>query len=159
MRGARRALTASTVVLAALLALAVPASPAAPSTAAQAVLDEINRVRAARGLDALQRDRRLTAAAQAHALDLLSRDAFEHGDVEARLRRFRARGPRFGENLAWGAGQLGTARALVAAWMRSRGHRTNLLRRGWRRVGIGVAVGTFSGHSGARVVAANFAGR
>jgi hypothetical protein len=34
-----------------------------------------------------------------------------------------------------------------------------MLRRGFRRIGIGIAFGTFAGHSGAAVVTADFAGR
>ena len=159
MRGARRLLTASTVVLAALLAFALPASPANPAAPAQTVLTEINHVRLAHGLPRLQRDVRLARASRAHVLDLLSRDVFEHGDFEGRMHRFGARGPRFGENIAWGAGRRGSAQALVAMWMRSPRHRANLLRPGWRRVGIGVAAGRFSGYTGVRLVAAAFAGR
>jgi uncharacterized protein YkwD len=43
--------------------------------------------------------------------------------------------------------------------MRSPGHRANLLRPGWTRVGIGARVGTFQGYRGATVVTADFAGR
>jgi uncharacterized protein YkwD len=159
VRGARRVLTASTVVLAALVTCALPASPAAAPAPAQAVLAEINHVRGARGLPKLRPDLRLARASRSHVLDLLSRDVFEHGDLEGRMRRFGARGPRFGENIAWGAGHRGSAQSLVAMWMRSPRHRANLLRPGWRRVGIGVAAGTFSGHAGVRLVAAAFAGR
>lgn len=115
-------------------------------------------MRAARGLPKLRRDARLVLASQAHVRDLMSRDMFEHGDVESRMHRFAARGPRFGENIAWGVGDSGSARSIVARWMRSAGHRANLLRPGWRRVGVGVAAGTFSGHAGVRLVAATFAG-
>jgi hypothetical protein len=34
-----------------------------------------------------------------------------------------------------------------------------LLRPGFRRVGIGISLGTFAGHGGATVVTADFAGR
>ena len=42
--------------------------------------------------------------------------------------------------------------------MSSPGHRANLLRPGFRRIGIGALVGRFSGYSGATVVTADFAG-
>jgi uncharacterized protein YkwD len=43
-------------------------------------------------------------------------------------------------------------------WMESPGHRANLLRPGWNRVGIGVRVGNFLGYPGATVITADFAG-
>ena len=46
-----------------------------------------------------------------------------------------------GENLAWGTGDVGTARAIHAAWMRSSGHRDNILKPAFRELGIGVRVG------------------
>jgi uncharacterized protein YkwD len=159
VRDARRVLLACAAALAALLALAAPAASATAAPAGpQAVLEEINRVRAAHGLAKLRRDARLSRASRAHALDLMRRDVFEHGDFEARMHRFAATGPRFGENIAWGAGSRGSARAVVRMWMRSPGHRANLLRPGWRRVGIGVTAGRFGGYDGVRVVAAAFAG-
>lgn len=159
MRGARRVVPALSAVLLVLLAHAAPAAPsaAAPSSP-RAVLQEINRVRAAHGLPVLRRDARLARASRAHVLDLIRRDAFEHGDFEERMRRFAAAGPRFGENIAWGAGSRGSARAVVRMWMQSPAHRANLLRPGWRRVGIGVTAGTFSGYGDVRLVAAAFAG-
>ena len=38
------------------------------------------------------------------------------------------------------------------------GHRANLLRPGWTRIGLGIAKGTFQGYPGASVVTADFAG-
>jgi uncharacterized protein YkwD len=46
-----------------------------------------------------------------------------------------------GENLAWGSRRLSTPRATVRAWMRSSGHRHNILDDRFRDVGIGVAPG------------------
>ena len=69
-----------------------------------------------------------------------------------------ARGPAFGENLAWGTGRLASARSIVGAWMASPGHRANLLRPGWNRIGIGALSGRFLGYRGATVVTADFAG-
>jgi len=46
-----------------------------------------------------------------------------------------------GENLAWGTGDLGTARGVQSAWMRSPGHRANILKAAYRELGIGVHAG------------------
>jgi uncharacterized protein YkwD len=89
---------------------------------------------------------------------MLRTNQFTHGDMGGRLAAQGARGPRFGENLAWGTGPYASARHIVASWMGSPGHRANLLRPGWRRIGIGAVRGTFMGYPGATVVTADFAG-
>ena len=43
--------------------------------------------------------------------------------------------------------------------MGSPGHRANLLRPGWNRIGLGALKGNFLGYTGATVVTADFAGR
>jgi uncharacterized protein YkwD len=43
-------------------------------------------------------------------------------------------------------------------WMASPGHRANLLRPGWTRIGLGARVGNFMGYDGAVVITADFAG-
>ena len=43
-----------------------------------------------------------------------------------------------GENLAWGSGTRSTPREIVNAWMKSPGHRANILQRRFREIGIGV---------------------
>jgi uncharacterized protein YkwD len=74
------------------------------------------------------------------------------------MRASGARGPIFGENLAWGTGSLGSAGAIVSQWLASPPHRANLLRRGFARVGVAAPLGNFLGHH-ARVATADFAGR
>jgi uncharacterized protein YkwD len=49
---------------------------------------------------------------------------------------------RVGENLAWGSGEEATPNAVVDGWMHSGPHRRNLLRRGFRDLGLGVVVGS-----------------
>ena len=51
-----------------------------------------------------------------------------------------------------------TARAFFRGWMASPGHRANLLRPGWTRIGIGTRTGTFLGYADATVLTADFAG-
>lgn len=84
--------------------------------------------------------------------------AFIHGNWYQRLRSYGVRSRMVGENIAWGVGSDGTASALVAAWLASPPHRATLLTRGFRRVGVGVAVGTMDGYSGARIATADFGG-
>lgn len=107
----------------------------------------INKRRARNGLPLLRINARLTRAAKGHTRDMVRRSYFGHvsrrgRDVVDRLYGSRYLGGRFswtvGENLAWGSGQLGTPRAIVRAWMRSSGHRRNMLNGNFREIGIGV---------------------
>jgi len=146
----------------ALLALSLaPASQAATTQtrAEQSLLAAVNDVRAAHNLRPLKVDAHLVEAARAHSTTLLRANIFEHGSFADRIAQHGARGPAFGENLAWGTGRLASARSIVNAWMASPGHRANLLRPGWNRIGIGALSGRFLGHPGATVVTADFAGR
>ena len=94
----------------------------------------------------------LSRAAQAHSEDMACRGYFDHGAFVARLRRFGVRAPLVGENLASGTRPLSPA-SIVRMWIQSPPHRENLLDRGFRRVGIGLA-------GGSTVMAtADFAGR
>jgi uncharacterized protein YkwD len=116
----------------------------------------INSVRTSRGLAPLRVDFRLVRSARGHSTDMLRRQYFAHGSVSSRARAAGARGPIFGENLAWAAGL--TAQWVVDKWLASPSHRAVLLRPGFRRVGIGIVLGTFAGRGGAGVVTADFAG-
>jgi uncharacterized protein YkwD len=86
---------------------------------------------------------------------MLRRGYFAHGSLAARMQASHARGPLFGEDLAWGPAD---AAWVVTQWLASPEHRANLLRPGFRRVGVGTVRGTFGGYSGALVVTADFAG-
>jgi uncharacterized protein YkwD len=88
---------------------------------------------------------------------MMRRQYFAHGSVAARALSSGARGPVFGEDLAWGTDV--TANWVVSRWLASPAHRAVLLRPGFRRVGIGISFGTFAGRGGAAVVTADFAGR
>ena len=129
------------------------------SSGERSVLAEMNRVRAQHGLAPLRFDRSLQRAARAHTRSMVSRNFFAHGDFASRMRQFGIRAPYMAENLAWGSGSASNPRSLVQMWLNSPPHRRNLLRPGFRRVGVGALMATFSGASGARVVTADFAGR
>ena len=147
-----------------VVALALALAPVAASGTTtlngseRSLLDAVNDARAAHDLRPLQVDPTLVRAARAHSASLLRDDVFTHGAFAARLARHGARGPAFGENLAWGTGSLASASSIVRAWLDSPGHRANLLRPGWSRIGIGSRVGSFLGYEGATVVTADFAG-
>ena len=142
----------------ALVALLPAATAARPTSEEASVIQVVNQVRAQHGLRALALDLRLERAARSHSRALLRSGTFAHGDVRRRLASVGVRGPLVGENLAWGTGSRASAAAVVQMWMSSPPHRANLLRPGFRRIGVGRGVGTFGGYSGAAVVTANFAG-
>ena len=149
------------IVLSILLGLSAGAgaAQASPTPAEAALLQAMNQARAQHGVAPLRIDRRLEAAARAKSRTMLRTGTFAHGNFQRRLSSYRARGPYFGENLAWGVGVHGSAAGVVAMWLTSPSHRANLLRRSFQRVGLGIVVGTFRGYGGTSVVTANFAGR
>ncbi len=154
----KQVVVASSAVFFAFM-LGSAASAATLSTTEEALLDAVNEARRANGVQPLDIDYTLVRAARAHTTTMLRTDVFTHGAFGSRLDSFGARGPRFGENLAWGTGRLAGARALVRSWLASPGHRANLLRPGFDRIGIGARAGSFAGRRGAVVVTADFAGR
>jgi uncharacterized protein YkwD len=98
----------------------------------------------------LRESSKLRKAALAHSSDMVRRSYFAHtapsGEtfVDRILRAGyiqRNDGYSLGENLAWGTGDLGTARAVHEAWMRSSGHRANILKPAYREFGIGIRTG------------------
>jgi uncharacterized protein YkwD len=147
------------VAFLAIFALLGPAAGAQARTLTSSeasLLQTMNSVRTSRGLAPLRVDIRLVRAARGHSADMLRRQYFAHGSVASRALAAGARGPIFGEDLAWGT-QI-TATWVVNQWLASQSHRAVLLRPGFRRVGIGIVFGTFAGHGGAGVVTADFAG-
>jgi uncharacterized protein YkwD len=122
----------------------------------------LNQQRARRGLHKLRQNARLSKAARSHTMDMVRRRYFSHTsksgtDIVDRLTRTGyMRGARrwtVGENLAWGSGTRSTPREIVAAWMRSPGHRSNILQRRFREIGIGVV---FKSPRGSRQAAATY---
>lgn len=116
----------------------------------RATLCLVNRERRGRGIPALRPERRLARAATRHARDMVRHSYFTHASrsgapFTARVRRAgytRGAGRWWaGENMAWGSDERSTPRRIVRAWMRSPGHRVNVLDRSFRDLGVGVAAG------------------
>jgi uncharacterized protein YkwD len=141
----------------ALLGPATGAQARTLSSSEASLLQKMNAVRSSNHLAPLRLDVRLLRAARSHSADMMGRQYFAHGAVAGRAVARGARGPVFGEDLAWATGL--TAQWVVDHWLASPSHRAVLLRPGFRRVGIGISFGTFAGHGGAGVVTADFAGR
>jgi uncharacterized protein YkwD len=114
-----------------------------------AVLCLHNRERSARGLPPLREHVKLRQAAEGHSASMVEQGFFSHdspggADMADRILRTgyaRDQGWSLGENIAWGTGELATAGEIHRAWMRSPGHKANILRRQFREIGIGISIG------------------
>lgn len=157
----------SLTVLAAICALVAVMAPSALAASAcqsasampaqtgkravvRATLCSINAERSRSGLAALRLNKRLSAAAAAHAGDMDARNYFSHdslggGSFVDRIRRAGyldgARSWTVGENLAWGSRGRSAPATITQMWMNSPGHRANILSSSFREIGIGVAYG------------------
>ncbi|MGF7235729.1 MAG: CAP domain-containing protein [Frankia sp.] len=112
-------------------------------TVAAQVVTLTNAQRATAGCPALTLDGRLTAAAEAHSVDMAVHNYFGHNSQVGTtpFQRMVAAGYNFtvaAENIA--AGQT-TPAAVMAAWMASPGHRANILNCALRQIGVGFASG------------------
>jgi uncharacterized protein YkwD len=154
----RRVLTAVVGVAAFAFSGLSDLAKATPTRAEVALLQAMNEVRNTRGLAALRIDPRLQRTARRHSRAMLQTDTLAHGAFAARIRSAGVRARRVGENLAWAVGPFTEAHAIVNAWLASPEHRANLLRTGYRTVGVGIRVGSFEGHPSASVVTTDFAG-
>ena len=120
------------------------------AAAERATLCLLNRERKRRGIRSLRSNSKLAAAAERHSRDMARRDYFDHDSRDGtsfstRVRRAGyARGSGgwyLGENIAWGSGPYATPRSIVSEWMRSPGHKRNILDRRFREIGVGIARG------------------
>jgi uncharacterized protein YkwD len=113
-----------------------------------ATLCLVDRARAAHGERSLRLNWRLNRAAQTHTASMASNNYFQHFGPggQTPVSRMRAAGYigrrvgyEVGENIAWGTLWDATPRVIVSAWMRSPGHRANILDRRYRDTGIGIS--------------------
>lgn len=170
----RRGTIAILLLTAAIALLAVPVSPAAAGCPGQgnanaaagvqerAMLCLVNKARKARGLSPFTAVGSLGRAAGRKTADIIRCDEFSH---EACGREFTYWIERSGydacsaaENIAWGTGSLGTPQSIFRAWMRSSGHRRNILG-SYEDIGIGLQIGELEGTRGAHVWTQQFGSR
>ena len=109
-----------------------------------------NQVRARNGLPLLKGNTKLRRAAEGHSAEMVQKRYFDHTSpagstmVDRILAAGYVRANQgwvLGENLEWGTGTLATPRGALDAWMKSPGHRSNILKRSYRQMGIGIALG------------------
>lgn len=117
----------------------------------RATLCLLNRQRTRHRLPRLHANRPLRRVAARYARTMVARSFFDHVTPGGTtfVQRIQqgssylrdANGYEVGENLAWGGGALSTPRRIVRSWMASAGHRANILKRAYRDIGIGIALG------------------
>ena len=106
------------------------------------MLELVNQERIANGLAPLEADPELTEVARRHSAHMLARGYFSHYTPEGKVpfERIREGGVGFrtaGENLAFAP----TVKIAHTGLMNSPGHRANILRAAFGRVGIGILDG------------------
>jgi uncharacterized protein YkwD len=120
----------------------------------RAMLCLVNRARQGRGLEPLAALASLARAAARKSADILRCDEFSHEacgrEFTYWIERVGYRGCREGENIAYGGGSYATPRSIFQMWMRSSGHRENILGP-YDDVGIGLQIGELEGYGGAHV--------
>jgi len=112
----------------------------------------INKNRRHNGAKPVNENSLLDSAAQGHTDAMTSQNFFSHaGDGTPASRASNAgfmagaRAWGIGEDLFWGTSRFSTPNATVRAWMHSAEHRTVLLSRSYRQVGIGADQGSPAG--------------
>ena len=117
------------------------------------VLQQLNVVRADHGLPALRANAKLAAAADQHSREMADDGYFDHNSVDGtsfanRIAKWYPLGGfhswYVGENLLWSSPAVDPSGA-VAMWMRSPGHRANILSPRFREIGVGAVYSTSAG--------------
>lgn len=106
-------------------------------------LRSINRIRAERGLKQLQSHETLTHLARGFSRRMAEEDFFDHKspDGETLVDRVRQAGleyRRIGENIFKSVNVQRPEEQAVAAWMKSAGHRQNILNEDYTYTGLGI---------------------
>ena len=133
-------------------ACASPSVDAPPAQQRAAFVCLVNELRQGKDLRALRPSAGLERAARLKARAIVRCEHFSHTPCgRAFASTFIDAGYAVGswtvgENLAWGAGDRGSAARAFAALLDSASHRANFLRRGWRDIGISLWRGTLFGH-------------
>jgi uncharacterized protein YkwD len=118
-----------------------------------------NQARESRGIKPLCLHPALTKAARSHSAAMIRKDRLWHGNVGRRLKSFGYDWLTYGENIALGSGSRGSPEKIFRSWMKSRGHKSNILNGKVREVGVGVDTGTFKGVKGVTVYTVDFGTR
>jgi uncharacterized protein YkwD len=137
------AVLAPAAAAAAATMIASPAEAAPAKVSEQVLQDEVNRLtnveRAKGGCPAVTVNAQLTTAARGHSGWMAQTGAFSHtgsggSDFLSRVTTAGYASPA-SENIAWG---YRTAEQVVGGWMKSPGHRANIMNCAAKTVGVGV---------------------
>ncbi|AKL69084.1 MULTISPECIES: sigma-70 family RNA polymerase sigma factor [Streptomyces] len=117
-------------------------APAPPGVAGQ-VIALVNKERAAAGCGPLTENSQLRSAAQGHSDDMAARNFFDHtnpdgADPGKRVTAAGYRWSTYGENIARGQQN---ADSVMDSWMKSPGHRANILNCAFKEIGVGIHQG------------------
>lgn len=107
-----------------------------PAGIEEEVLLLVNVERAAAGVLPMRMDPRLRTAAGRRSRDLAASGVLSHDGWVDAIRAAGYGGGALGENIAYG---YGSAESVMSGWMRSTGHRANILRSYFRDLGVGCA--------------------
>jgi uncharacterized protein YkwD len=119
---------------------------ASTSTLEHQVFELINRKRAENGLQPLVWSERVAQVARLHSRNMASYNFFSHVGVDGKRVDSRANSTglsnwrSIGENIAYNRGFGNPVERVVEQWMRSPGHRDNLLGDGWKESGVGITI-------------------
>ncbi len=106
----------------------------------QAVIDLTNAERKAANLPPLKMNPKLMTAAREHAANMAKQEKSSHTlDGKEPADRVKAAGYRFratGENIAW---NQESPKEVLGDWMKSQGHRENILKKEYTEIGVAVA--------------------
>lgn len=114
------------------------------ATGEKKILELVNEERRKRRLPALVWDSRLASLARSYSGKMARENFFGHKDKQGstliqRAKDFNINWSGIGENLYTCKGYDDPTEPAVAGWMKSPGHRSNMLNDSWTSTGIGIA--------------------
>jgi uncharacterized protein YkwD len=121
--------------------LALLPAPALAGRSERALVNKINKIRTANGLNALRVSKSLNRSSRRYLRMMIARRYFGHLSSIRVSRKFRKRG----EVLAQTRGRRPRPGSAVSMWMNSGMHRAVLLDGGFRYIGVGRGYGRFGG--------------
>ena len=108
-----------------------------PAADLSTVVQLVNDTRRGVGLRMLGYDTHLARFAQSRSTAMVAENRLSHRGWERGLRSAGLVDDALGENVAY---NYATADAVMAGWMRSPGHRANILTRTFKRIGVGCVI-------------------
>ncbi len=108
-----------------------------PASDASGVVQWVNEARRRAGLRALGSDPNLARLAGTRSAAMAAARRLSHAGWERALRKAGLQDDSLGENVAY---NYAGPDAVMTGWMRSPGHRANILRHSFKRIGVGCVI-------------------